>query len=194
MAAQVGSVAATWDRRVEPSPRSAAARPGTESPPLAVVAESQPMVMDAQPSTSVRTRRVHRPRASDRGSVTIFVAVLAIGFIAAAGLAYDGAQKLGAVAEVRDLSDNAARACAQEIDDESTISTGQVRLARGDAEARARSYLAGFGLSPALVVVTGDVCEVTVKLTVSPRLLPGGPWEVSTTERAQALYGVEAPR
>jgi hypothetical protein len=152
------------------------------------------MVMDAQPSTNVCTRRAHCPRVSDRGSVTIFVAVLAAGFIAAAGLAYDGAQKLGAVAEARDLADNAARACAQEIDDEATVSTGQVRLAGGDAQARARAYLAGFGLSPALVSVTDDVCEVTVNLTVSTRLLPGGPWEVSATERAQALYGVEAPR
>lgn len=139
-------------------------------------------------------RDAYFEHARDRGSVTIFVAVLAFGFIAAAGLAYDGAQKLGAVAEARDLADNAARACAQEIDDEATVSTGYVSLARGDAEVRARAYLADFGLSPALVSVTDDVCEVTVELTVSTKLLPGGPWEVSATERAVALYGVEAPR
>ena len=155
------------------------------------------MATDVRPSTkstSVRNRAGHASGAGDRGSVTIFVAVLAFGFIAAAGLAYDGAQKLGAVAEARDLADNAARACAQEIDDEATVSTGHVRLAGDDAEARARTYLAGFGLSPALVSVTDDVCEVTVELTVSTKLLPGGPWEVSATERAVALYGVEAPR
>ena len=55
------------------------------------------------------------------------------------------------------------------------------------------SYLAAFGLSSALVIVTDDVCEVTVELAVSTKLLPGGPWEVSATERAVALYGVEAP-
>jgi hypothetical protein len=132
--------------------------------------------------------------AGECGSVTIFVAVLAFGFIAAAGLAYDGAQKLGAVAEARDLADNAARACAQEIDDEATVGTGHVSLARDEAEARARAYLAGLGLSPALVSVTDDVCEVTVELAVSTKLLPGGPWEVSATERAVALYGVETPR
>jgi hypothetical protein len=150
--------------------------------------------LPSRDGASACNRGVCFGHAGDGGSVTIFVAVLAFGFIAAAGLAYDGAQKLGAVAEARDLADNAARACAQEIDDEATVSTGQVSLARGDAEARARAYLAGFGLSPALVSVTDDVCEVTVELAVSTKLLPGGPWEVSATERAVALYGVEAPR
>lgn len=154
------------------------------------------MATEVRPSAEgacVCDRGLHAAHTHDRGSVTIFVAVLAFGFIAAAGLAYDGAQKLGAVAEARDLADNAARACAQEIDDEATVSTGHVRLAGRDAEARARAYLTGFALSPALVSVTDDVCEVTVKLTVSTKLLPG-PWEVSATERAVALYGVEAPR
>lgn len=155
------------------------------------------MATNARPGTNsagVCNRGLHAAHARDRGSVTIFVAVLAFGFIAAAGLAYDGAQKLGAVAEARDLADNAARACAQEIDDEATVRTGHVSLANDDAAARARAYLAGFGLSPALVSVTDDLCEVTVELTVSTKLLPGGPWEVSATERAVALYGVEAPR
>ena len=155
------------------------------------------MATDVRPiakSDRVCDRGLHATHAQDRGSVTIFVAVLAFGFIAAAGLAYDGAQKLGAVAEARDLADNAARACAQEIDEEATVSTGQTSLAGDDGEARARAYLAGFALSPALVSVTDDLCEVTVELTVSTKLLPGGPWELSATERAVALYGVEAPR
>lgn len=69
------------------------------------------MATDVRPSTksaSVRNRSGHASGACDWGSVTIFVAVLAFGFFAAAGLAYDGAQKLGAVAEA--LADNAARA------------------------------------------------------------------------------------
>jgi len=162
-----------------------------------VDAGGRPMATGVRPSRGDATacsRDACFGHVGDRGSVTIFVAVLAFGFIAAAGLAYDGAQKLGALAQARDLADNAARACAQEIDDEATVSTGQVSLARGDAEGRALAYLAAFGLTPALVSVTNDVCEVTVELAVSTKLLPGGPWEVSATERAVALYGVEAPR
>lgn len=197
MAARVSSPRATWDRRVEPSPRVTAARPHTDSPRFDVDNEGRPLVTDTHQTTTSASLRFQDDRSSrvgDRGSVTIFIAVLAVGFIAAAGLAYDGAQKLGAVAEARDLADNAARACAQEIDDEATVSAGAVTLAPGDAEARARAYLAGFDMRPALVSVTNDVCEVTVELTVSTRLLPGGPWEVSATESAVALYGVETPR
>lgn len=56
------------------------------------------MATDVRPiakSDRVCDRGLHAAHAQDRGSVTIFVAVLAFGFIAAAGLAYDGAQKLG---------------------------------------------------------------------------------------------------
>lgn len=130
---------------------------------------------------------------ADRGSVTIFVAVLAVGFLAAAGLAYDGSQKLGGLAQARDLADNAARACAQGVNAEATLQTGAAVLDAADADARARAYLAELGLRPALVSVDSAGCEVTVVLAVSTRFLPG-PFEVSATERAEVLYGVEVPR
>lgn len=134
-----------------------------------------------------------RPGGGDRGSVTIFVAVLAVGFLAAAGLAYDGSQKLGALAQARDLADNAARACAQGVDTESTLSSGTAVLDPADADGRARAYLAEVSLAPAAVTVDATGCEVTVVLAVPTRFLPG-PFEVSATERADVLYGVEAPR
>lgn len=134
-----------------------------------------------------------RSGEADRGSVTIFVAVLAVGFLAAAGLAYDGSQKLGGLSEARDLADNAARACAQGIDAETTLATGIAILDPADGEARARSYLSAVGISPSSVTVRGADCEVTVVLSVPTRFLPG-PFEVSATEQATALYGVEAAR
>lgn len=133
------------------------------------------------------------PGEGDRGSVTIFVAVLAVGFLAAAGLAYDGSQKLGGLAQARDLADNAARACAQGVDAEATLETGAAVLDAADADGRARAYLAELDLQPASVSVGAAGCEVTVVLTVPTRFLPG-PFEVSATERAEVLYGVEAPR
>jgi hypothetical protein len=129
----------------------------------------------------------------DRGSVTIFVAVLAVGFLAAAGLAYDGSQKLGGLAQARDLADNAARACAQGVDAEATLASGAAVLDPADAAARARAYLAEVGISPVSVSVGTAGCAVTVVLSVPTRFLPG-PFEVSATESADVLYGVEVPR
>jgi hypothetical protein len=129
----------------------------------------------------------------DRGSVTIFVAVLAVGFLAAAGLAYDGSQKLGGLAQARDLADNAARACAQGVDAEATLASGAAVLDPVDAEGRARAHLAEVGISPASVSVDTAGCAVTVVLSVPTRFLPG-PFEVSATESADVLYGVEVPR
>ncbi len=131
--------------------------------------------------------------AGDRGSVTIFVAVLAVGLVAAAGLAYDGAQKLGGLSQARDLADNAARACVQGADEEATLSAGAPVLDPVDASAAARDYLARVGSPASVVTVSESSCNVTVTLTIPTRFLPNGPFVVSATETAQALYGVEAP-
>ncbi|MDE0804229.1 MAG: hypothetical protein OSA99_13025 [Acidimicrobiales bacterium] len=125
--------------------------------------------------------------------MTIFVAVLAVGFLAAAGLAYDGSQKLGGLAQARDLADNAARACAQGVDAEATLASGAAVLDAADAEARALAYLSTVGISPVAVIVGPASCEVEVELSVQTRFLPG-PFRVSATEQATALYGVEAAR
>ncbi len=132
-----------------------------------------------------------RRQRDERGSVTVFVAVLGVGFIAAAGLAYDGSQKIGGLAQARDLADNAARACAQGVDAERTLASGESVLDPHEATVRARTYLAGVGVRPAEISVDAASCEVTVVLTVGTRILPG-PWEVSATERAEAIFGVEA--
>ena len=74
------------------------------------------------------TSRVH----DERGSVSIFIAVLGVAFVMVAGLAIDGGRKLGALSEARDLADNAARAGAQAVDADTYRTTGiVVRLAGG---------------------------------------------------------------
>lgn len=133
------------------------------------------------------TRRADR--RSDRGSVTVFVAVLGLSFLMAAGLVIDGARKLGGLSEARDLADNAARTCAQGVDLVAFRATGIPTLNTADAAGRADAYLASTGNTGA-VSISGTECTVTVTLTVPTRFLPG-PYVVSATESAQALAGVE---
>ena len=133
-----------------------------------------------------------RPRLDvrdDRGSVTIFIAVLGLAFLMAAGLAIDGARKLGGLSEARDLADNAARSCAQGVDPVAFRSSGVPNLDPTNATGRASAYLASTG-NTGVTTVAGTECTVTVTLTIQTRFLPG-PYVVSATESAQALFGVE---
>ena len=125
---------------------------------------------------------------SEQGSVTIFVAVLGLSFLMAAGLAIDGARKLGGLSEARDLADNAARTCAQGVDLVAFRATGIPNLNPVDAPGRADMHLATTG-NTGTVSIRGTECTVTVTLSISTRFLPG-PYVVSATESAQALVGV----
>jgi Flp pilus assembly protein TadG len=126
---------------------------------------------------------------TDRGSVTVFIAVLAVAFLAAAGLAVDGGRKLGGLSEARDLADNAARTCAQAVDAAAYRSTGVPSLDESEATGRADAYLADTGHGGS-VSVDDTTCTVTVTLSVPTRFLPG-PYVVSATESAEAVSGIE---
>jgi len=126
---------------------------------------------------------------TEQGSISIFVAVLATGFLMAAGLALDGGRKLGGLSEARDLADNAARTCSQAVDSVAFRDTGTPILDPSEAVARANAYLGSVGHSGTITVV-GPECTVTVALTIPTRFLPG-PFNVSATESARALAGVE---
>lgn len=126
---------------------------------------------------------------SDNGSVSIFVAVLGVAFLMAAGLALDGGRKLGGLSEARNLADNAARSCAQGVDDLAFRNTNTPLLDPDLASGRAASYLASVGRTGA-VSVDGTECTVTVSLSIPTRFLPG-PFVVTATETATALAGVE---
>lgn len=123
----------------------------------------------------------------------MFVAVLGAGLIAAAGLAYDGAAKLGGLSEARELADNTARACAQGISPAS-IGAGAPQLDVTLAQSKATEYLTRVGSPDSTVTVGLTSCTVVIRLTVSKTLLPGPPFSVTATETADILYGVEAVR
>ncbi len=122
----------------------------------------------------------------DQGSLSIFVAVMAVGLVMAAGLAIDGGRKLNALGHARDIADNAARAGAQEVDLVHARSSGEVVLDPTAAEARAQSYLASVGRQ-GTVVVGRDTVTVTVTVDQPMVILPIGNQRVSATESARTL-------
>jgi Flp pilus assembly protein TadG len=141
-----------------------------------------------EPKRHLEHPRSRRGGDSERGSISIASMILALSVIAAAGLAIDGGRKLNALAEARDLADNAARVGAQQVDVDAYRNTGVPTLDAAEASSAANAYLATTGNS-GVVSVSADEITVTVTLTVNPRLLPGT-MTVMATESANAESGV----
>lgn len=125
----------------------------------------------------------------DRGSVSAFVAVIAIALVAVAGLVYDGGQILNAQARARDLAANAARAGAQEIDLDVLRAEQRVVLDPDRATSAAHDYLSQHGAGGS-VDIDGSRVTVTATLRQPLRILPGADRDVAATDSADAVPGL----
>ena len=135
-----------------------------------------------------------RHERDDRGVVTAFVAIVATGLLAAAGLVHDGGQLLGRYREAGDLAAEASRAAAQGVDTPS-LRAGTPLVDARDARARADAFLAATGHAGA-GVVSVDGAEVTVRVTlpVEGLILPLASRDVTASASASLAIGVEGTR
>jgi hypothetical protein len=124
--------------------------------------------------------------ATDRGSVTAFVAVVAVALVMVAGMAYDGGQVLAAHASARSDAATAARAGAQEIDLVVLRQTGESMLDPAAAEAAALAYLDEAGAA-GTASVEGSTVTVTVTTVQPMHILPLPDRTVVATEEASAV-------
>ena len=124
--------------------------------------------------------------STERGSVTAFVAVIAVGLVMVAGMAYDGGQIVAAQATARDVASSAARAGAQEIDVDHLRSTGESLLDPERAAAAAQDFVARAGFTGS-ARVEGPSITVTVTVRQPMRILPLGARVVAATDTATAL-------
>ncbi len=104
---------------------------------------------------------------NDRGSITAFVVVITVLFIACAGLVIDGARIVNARATAVDQAGNAARAGAQEV---AVARDGSAALDPQRAASAASAYLASVG-ADGTVGVAGSQVTVTVRIEVRATLL-----------------------
>lgn len=128
----------------------------------------------------------HPALAGEQGSVSAFVAVVAIGLVMVAGMAYDGGRIVAAQAMARDLASSAARAGAQEIDLDVLRSTGEAVLDADRARSSAEVFLAESGHTGQMWV-TGSSITVAVTIRQPMRILPVGDRTVTATDTATAL-------
>lgn len=127
-----------------------------------------------------------RRLTGDRGSITGFVAVIALALIMVVGMVYDGGQVIAAQSEARSAADKAARAGAQEIDLTTLRATGETTLDPHQAELAALDYLDRVGVS-GTVAVSGSSVTVTVAINQPMHILPVPDRTVTATETAIAL-------
>ena len=126
------------------------------------------------------------PARGEAGSVSAFVAVVALGLIMVTGMAYDGGQIVAAQATARDLAASAARAGAQEVDLDRLRSTGDAMLDPERATAAAQAFLAKAGFNGS-TRVAGSSITVTVTVRQPVRILPVPDRMVTATDTASAV-------
>ena len=127
-----------------------------------------------------------RRAAGEIGSISALVAVVALGLVMVAGLAYDGGQIVAAQATARDLASNAARAGAQEVDLSELRATGTPLLDPARAAAAAEAYLARTGHG-GRVSVDGPAITVAVDVHQPMHILPLPTRTVTAVHTATAL-------
>ncbi len=132
---------------------------------------------------------MNRRAAGDRGSITGFVAVIAIALVMVAGMAYDGGRIISTQGQARSDAAKAARAGAQEVDLTILRATGDTVLDTSAAEAAALDYLERAGTT-GTVVVTGADITVTVTVRLPMRILPGSDRIIVATQTATAVEEV----
>src|SRR3954447_15476800 len=109
-------------------------------------------------------------RRDERGQVTAMWAILALALLVLGGLVYDGGQILTARRDANNLARQAARAGAQQLD-ENSLRAGTPTLDAAAAEAAAREFLSRRGVTPTAVAVIDSTVTVTVSLRQPTPLL-----------------------
>lgn len=130
---------------------------------------------------------------AEDGSISAFVAVIAVAFIVVAGLVLDGGRLLAAHRQAGDIAANAARAGAQALD-EQRIRSGTTALDPQASQVAVARYLANTA-GTGTATIAGDTVTVDVQLPVRMLLLgiAGiGDRTVRATRQARAVQGVTA--
>lgn len=127
----------------------------------------------------------------DAGSISAFVAIVAVAMVVVAGLVHDGGRLLAARRQADDIAANAARVGVQELDEHS-LRTGRPVVDPVAASQAVATYLAATPATGA-ARIAADAVTVDVELQVRPGVLGiagVGTQTVSATRQARAVRGV----
>lgn len=140
--------------------------------------------------------RMRSPQ-SERGAISVLVIGLFLALMVMAGLVVDGGNAINARARATDDAEQAARAGANQINEDLLRSSGQVQIEQGAAYNAAVAYLTGpqvgYSAGEIQVVPAADEVTVTVSTTEPTDLLSLigiGSFDVSGTASARPAPGI----
>ena len=133
----------------------------------------------------------------DRGTLTLFAAVAALGLLVSLGFTVDAGIKLDAGQQAQAIAEEAARAGAGQISRSAAYAHGgPFTVDPAVAAAAARAYLQQAGV-PGSVTVTGPV-RITVTVTIRKNAVFGvlvgiSNLQATATASAELIQGIERP-
>lgn len=108
---------------------------------------------------------LRRGRDCERGSITLFALIAAVGLLVAVGLAADGGTKIRASQQADGYAEEAARTAGQAILAASSIQGDQPVIDPAAAVRAAQQYLASVDVSGTVRLTGPDTLTVTVTIT-----------------------------
>jgi Flp pilus assembly protein TadG len=109
--------------------------------------------------------------SSDRGSVTLLLAVWVVAIVAVIGLAVDGGAKVRAIQRADNIAAEAARAAGQAIDPTLAVPGTDQVLEINQAKAAGDAYLRAAGVQGVVTVVGNTEVQVSVTITTNTVML-----------------------
>lgn len=131
-----------------------------------------------------------RPHCDETGAMALWLISAVLAGTALLGLVYDGGRIIDARLDADRVAVQAARAGADQLS-EASIRSGDNEVAAQAAIAAARDYLHATGRT-GRVEVAGDRVTVTVRDTVTPKILNAfgfGPVNIREAESARGIQG-----
>jgi Flp pilus assembly protein TadG len=103
-----------------------------------------------------------QPTPDERGSAAVFVMLMTVALLVAAGLVIDGGYALAERRQLTNQVEQAARVGADALDQDSLRDGGTPKVDANRARAAATKYLAAAGAPRAVVTVAGNSVTVTI--------------------------------
>ena len=110
-------------------------------------------------------------RRTERGSISIWVALASLAMMVLVGLAVDLGGQVHAKQRAHDIAAEAARTGGQQVQAGPAIEGRYVNVNTAAARAAAQRYLAAAGVSGTVTITGGDTITVAVTDTYSPKFL-----------------------
>lgn len=107
----------------------------------------------------------------ERGAAALFIVLMTVGMLAAAGLVVDGGAALGDRRTLTNQAEQAARVGADALNQDSLRDGGRPSVDPARARAAADAYLRSVGAPPATITITGGRVSVTLKGQTNTNIL-----------------------